>query len=272
MILSAKKKWLSLLLCFPWALFAQPSKMPFRDRLGDTTLVINTAVKEPKQKPPPALRKELNFGLQASTDGYGIVVENGWIRSESFPSKERDKLFHVRLLHLEIGERKHSKEISGGGFGGGNYILGKVNNFYTAKLGYGRRQMLAGKPDPGCVSIHWAYMGGFSAALLKPYYLNVNGLGEVKYADSIASYFISPTLIAGKSAFTKGFSEIEFVPGAFGRTGLHFDWAQRRKGLVALEVGVAAEYYSKKILQMVGTDPKSLFLSFYASFHLGKRW
>jgi hypothetical protein len=41
---------------------------------------------------------------------------------------------------------------------------------------------------------------------------------------------------------------------------------------MALEVGVNGEYYTNKIEQMVGQDPKALFLNFYASVQFGKRW
>jgi hypothetical protein len=70
----------------------------------------------------------------------------------------------------------------------------------------------------------------------------------------------------------KGFNEIKFVPGLHFKTGLHVDFATGRKSLMALELGVNGEYYTSKIQQMVGQDPKALFLNFYASLQFGKRW
>lgn len=279
MKIRAKNILFLLAILLPFGLFAQQSKIKYRDRLGDSTQVVNTAVKPPKVKGPRPLRGELSGGLRLNTDGYGIFVDKGWLKGgDEFGQKNRDKHFHVRLLQFELSERKHPKEIRSNNALGGiglqpsSYILGKVNNFYMFKIGYGRRQMIAGKPDPGTISIHWVYLGGFSAGLVKPYYLNLQRNGETKYNDTIVRDFISPNNIIGKAPFTKGLNELKFVPGLYAKTGLHFDFASRRKGLMALEVGASGEYYTQKIMQMVGQDPKALFLNFYASLQFGKRW
>ncbi len=278
MKIKAKYIFAVLALVVPAFAWAQPSKIKFRDRLGDSTRLVNTAVKPPKIKGPRPLRGEFSGGVRIMTDGYGIFVDKGYLKGgDAFGQKNRDRLFHVRLLQFELSERKHPKEIrsSNGspfGFQQNSYILGKINNFYQFKLGYGRRQMIAGKPDPGTISIHWVYVGGFSAGLLKPYYLNLQSSGETKYSENDELAFISPNNIIGKAPFTKGFSEIKFVPGLYLRTGLHFDFATGRKGLMALEVGATGEYYTQKIPQMVGIDPKPYFFNMYASLQFGKRW
>jgi hypothetical protein len=274
----AKNILMLLIVVLPLCTWAQQSKIKFRDRLGDSTRLVNTAVKPPKVKGPRALRGELSGGVRLNSDGYGIFVDKGWIKGgDEFGQNNRDKLFHVRLLQFELIERKHPKEVrsssvDGAAFQPNSYILGKINNFYAFKIGYGRRQMIAGKPDPGTFSIHWVYLGGFSAGLIKPYYLNLYSSGETKYSDSIARFFISPNNIESKASFTKGLNEIKFVPGLHFKTGLHVDFATGRKSLMALELGVNGEYYTSKIEQMVGQDPKALFLNFYASLQFGKRW
>jgi hypothetical protein len=276
--MSAKKFLLLLAVVFPLSTWAQQPKIKFRDRLGDTTRLVNTAIKPPKVKGPKALTGELSGGVRLNSDGYGIFVDKGWIRGgDSYGAVNRDKLFNVRLLQFELLERKHPKEIrsssvAGGSFSPSSYILGKINNFYAFKVGYGRRQLIAGKPDPGTFSIHWVYLGGFAAGLIKPYYLNLYSSGETKYSENIAKFFVSPNNIESRASFTKGFNEIKFVPGVHLKTGLHIDFATGRKSLMALEVGVNGEYYTNKIEQMVGQDPKALFLNFYASVQFGKRW
>ena len=64
-----------------------------------------------------------------------------------------------------LRKKKPTVKRTGSGGSSGNYIFGKINNFYALKLGYGYRRMIAGKPDPGTVSIHWIYSGGFSVGL-----------------------------------------------------------------------------------------------------------
>lgn len=280
MIIKAKTILFLLAILCATSVIAQPSKIKFRDRLGDSTQLVNTAVKPPRVKGPKPLRGELSGGVRINSDGYGIFVDKGWIKGgDQFGSNNKDRYYHVRLLQVELTERKHAKEIRTsnnvgaiGGFQNSSYILGKVNNFYMFKVGYGRRQMIAGKPDPGTMAIHWVYLGGFSAGLLKPYYINLNSRGETKYNDTIIREFISPNNISGKAPFTKGFGELKFVPGIYFKSGLHFDFATKRKGLMALEVGASGEYYTQKVMQMVGQDPKALFFNLYASLQFGKRW
>lgn len=270
-----------LLLTFaltPFQLLAQRSKINYRNRLGDTTVLVNTAVKPPRVKGPPALTSEFSAGIKFNSDGYGIFLDKGWLKGgEDFGQENKDKLFNVRLLEFELIERKHPKEKrtnSAPGFVGiqsNSYILGKINNFYVAKLGYGNRKMIAGKPDPGCFSIHWVYLGGVAAGLVKPYYLRIYGAGDQKYVDSSdIETFINPNNIEGRSNFFKGFNELKFVPGLYFKTGLHFDFSSSRKTLWALEIGINGEAYTQKIQQMVLSDPKSMFLNFYAGLSFGK--
>lgn len=268
-----------LAILLPATIHAQQPKIKFRDRLGDSTKVVNTAVKPPRVKGPKALRGELSGGIKLSTDGYAIFVDKGWLKGgENFGQGNRDRFFNVLVLNVELMERKHPKEIrSSGALSGislqpGSYILGKINNFYTFKVGVGARRLIAGKPDPGTLSIHWTYVSGLALGLIKPYYLNLRSSGETKYADSISRQFISPENIIGRASFSKGFNEIKVVPGFYVKTGLHFDFAPGRKSIMALETGINLEYYTQKIQQMVGQDQSALFFGFYASLQFGKRW
>jgi len=275
----AKNIFLLMAVLLPLSVIAQPVSIPYRNRLGDSVKLVNTAIKPPRIKQPPRLRGSLGAGIQLNSNGYSLVIDKGYLRGgDAFGSINRDKFFQVRLIELEIGEIKHPKEkrannsIPGLPFQARAYILGKVNNFYQVKLGYGRRQLIAGKPDPGTVSIHWVYLGGFAAGLLKPYYLKMYQKGEVKYSEQIGNDFITPGMIIGKAPFSKGLSEIKLVPGIYLKTGLSFDFASNRKGLIALEAGISGAYYTQEIQQMVLQDSKQFFFNFYAALHFGKRW
>lgn len=256
---------------------AQPSKIIYRDRLGDTTQLVNTAIKPPKEKKPKSLRGELSAGLSLNTNGWGIIIDYGrYFGADKFGGMP-DKFSHVHTIQLEVGEVKHPKEFRSGGSILGislqpqSYILGKINNFYRAKIGYGQRRLIAGKPEASTVSIHWANAGGFSLGMAKPYYLNTVTLGQVKYSKDNEQTFTTPGAILGSAGFGKGFDEIIYIPGIYLKSGLHFDVANRRKLVMAIETGVNAEYYFQKIEQMVGEDPKDLFFNFYATIHFGKR-
>ncbi len=269
---------LLLLFLIPISVFAQPSRIEFRQRLDDSIKVINIAEEPEKVKLDPVLKSEISAGIKLSTDGYGLILNKGFIKdANKYGRVNRDKLFRVNLIQLEISEIRHPKEISstssmpGMNFSTDAYKLGKINTFYQVNLGYGKKKLIAGKPDPGTISIHWLYLGGFSAALLKPYYLNLQSSGDTKYDEENETYFISPGNIIGKSSFTKGFDELKFIPGGFLKTGLHFDFAKKRKGLGSLEVGILASYYSEEIELMVRQKPSQFFFNFYAAVFIGKR-
>jgi hypothetical protein len=240
----------------------------------------DTAVKKPayvpKPKKPKPISKETSFGLKLHTNGWGIFVEKGLVKSDE---KESDRFYNVRLYQVALDEIKNPKEVkktnpaSAAGEKVNPVIFGKINNFYTLKLGYGYRRMMAGKPEKGNVSMHWVYLGGLSLGLLKPYYIDVSGYSEqsVKYSEINKAFFLAKDSIIGSSGFQKGIGEISIVPGVHVKTALHFDWAARKQRVAALETGIMAEFYSKAIELMVDQNNKAWFANLYVSLQFGSR-
>ena len=62
------------------------------------------------------------------------------------------------------------------------------------------------------------------------------------------------------------------TPGLHAKTGFRFDWARFNDVISALEVGINAEYYTKKVQIMVDQEGKSFFFNAYVGIQLGKRW
>lgn len=245
---------------------------------------LSSGGKKPVVKKPPPLSKEFSGGFRLTTDGWGIFVDKGYILSNE--GKLHDQLYNVRYFTLELAEHKDPKQIrltpSDQSAGSDNrpYIYGKTNNFFTLKAGYGYRKMIAGKPEPGTVSIHWVNSGGFALGMLKPYYIDGyipqdNGGNLVpatfKYTDETKEEFLDQPWIRGAAGFGKGIDEIEFVPGIHFKTGLHFDFAASRKTLLAVEVGANVEYYTQGINIMANQDPRNVFMNLYGSFQFGRR-
>lgn len=235
-------------------------------------------------KPKPVkfkpIRKELSFGVRLNTDGWSVFSDLGKIKSDD--EKKSDMFYRVRLWQFEIAEKKDPRETKSSNEQPGTttakaspYIYGKINNFYTIKAGLGFRKMIAGKPDPGAVSIHWVGVGGVSAGLLKPYYINALYNGEVqaiKYTPQTATAFLDPNQITGAAGFGQGLSEMKVIPGAHFKTALHFDFAANRKTVLAVEAGMNVEAYTQGIQFMANQNAKSILFNLYASFQFGKRW
>lgn len=209
------------------------------------------------------------FGAKLTTDGYAAFYELGKLKTST----------KTNTYGLEIGERKHPKEekLTRGlrGFAVGNpFIYGKINNFFYAKIGFGQQRLIGGKGNKNGVAVTALYNGGFSAGLLKPYYLEVNEPGnevaDVKYNNN-DSIFLNPTIINGSSGITKGFNEMDFVPGGFARVGLRFDYGRYNEMVSAVEVGLSAEVYSKKMPIMLLNKEKQLFFHAYAAIVFGRR-
>jgi len=236
----------------------------------------------PPKKPKP-ITKEFSVGVRLTSDGYGLYAEKSFVRSSN--QKTQDMFYNTRFFQAGFEEHKNAKETkrefvdqSGSGSKSKPFVFGKVNNFYTFKLGYGFRKLIAGKPEPGTVSIHWTGVAGLALGLLKPYYLEENvpeGTGyvqkSVKYSDETKSYFLNPYYIIGASGVSKGIGEVQMVPGIHAGTALHFDFAPNKKHVLAVETGVTGEYYTKDVMIMANQEAKPYFVNLYAAFQIGWR-
>ena len=213
-------------------------------------------------------QKQTVFGAKLYTDGYGVFVEMGRMKTAR----------KSNLYSLELGERKHPKEekiSSGAGLYLANpYIYGKVNNFYYAKLGFAQQRLIGNKGNKNGVAVSAIYGGGLSAGLLKPYYLKVsdpqtNAVKDIKYNNDTLSFLNYPVI--GASGFTKGFGEIKVKPGAYVKTALRFDYGRYNELVSAVEVGLNLEVYTQKIQQLLLTKDKQLFFNAYAAIEFGRR-
>jgi hypothetical protein len=248
---------------------------------------ISSTTSKPVVKKPQPIRTELSGGFRLNTDGWSLFLERGSIKSEE--TRLRDMFHDVRLIQLEFTEHKDPKETkssatdqtpSGGSQKTKPYIFGKINNFYALKVGYGVRKMIAGKPEPGTVSIHWVNVGGLSLGMEKPYYVDgyvpQDNFGTLvpatfKYTEETKESFLNERYIRGGAGFAKGLGEIQFVPGVHLKSALHFDFSSNRRTAMAVETGVNAEYYTRGIVIMANQDAKPLFVNLFASFQFGRR-
>ena len=235
-------------------------------------------------KKPKPLTRELSVGVRLNTDGFSIYADKGYVRSEE--TKLYDYLYNLRIVSVEFGEHKDPRQIkkkyeSGNGDQTKAFVYGKINNFYSFKLGYGFRRMIAGKPEPGTVSIHWIGNAGIAIGLEKPYYIEAYAPQDnsaslvqqsIKYTDKTQEYFLNDYYIIGGSGFGKGLDELKVVPGVHVKTGLHFDFAADKHNVLALETGINAEFYSRKIQLMARQEGVPYFVSLFASLQFGKRW
>lgn len=266
------KVLISIVLAFAWQQIDAQAIFRSTDTVENSQQILIH-----KKKAPKPMKHEASFGVRLHTDGWSAYMDFGKILG--FDSKHSDMYHNVRVIQFELSEKKSlSEEKTSSNYsntlGGNNsYIFGKINNFYAFKMGWGFRRMIAGKPDQGTVSIHWVNLGGLALGLLKPYYLDLYSDPQaVKYTPATASDFLNTDLIEGSAGFSKGLSEVKVIPGAHFKSSLHFDFSNNRKTVLAIEVGINAEYYSQPIPIMANQTANPYFVDLFAAVQFGKRW
>jgi len=237
-----------------------------------------TPLPKPIIKRPKPITKERSAGLRLNTDGWSVFFESGKVKSQDV--KRMDMFHDVRILQFEFSERRHPKELKMYGWDRDRqsdqmYVFGKINNFYALKFNIGNRKMLAGKPYPKAVSVHWVYAAGLSLGLLKPYYVNAyDGAGKpevMKYSEETAPYFLNSLNVIGASGLAQGLGEIKIKPGLHLKSALHFDYAADKFVVSAIEIGGTAEIYASKIELMANQNATQYFFNLYAGIQFGKR-
>jgi len=267
----------TLLFCaFHYTSWAQPSKIKFKDRLAEDKIeVINLTPEQERIKYGKPTQSEFSGGIRIPNRGWALFVNKGWLkRNENTKRYEYEEVYNTRVLTFELGEIMSSKEAKPSMIAGllgsnGFHIYGKQNNLYTAKFLFSNRKLIAGKIDKNSIGIHWVYGAGAGVGFLKPYYLNINGYGSVKYTPETRNLFLGGGGIEGRNMF-KGFDEMEFVPVIVLRSGLHFDFSQNKKRKISLEVGATLEYFTQKVNIMVEEKPTQAFLNVYLALQYGR--
>lgn len=216
-------------------------------------------------------QRQTVFGIKLNSDGYGMFLEMARMKTSR----------KANLYSLELGERKHPKEervTSTAAYLSNPYVFGKINNFYYAKLGYFQQRMIGNKGNRNGVAVSAIYGGGFSAGLLKPYFIKVKNatteeIRDVRYkGDSISNaYFLDANQIVGATGFTKGFGFVKFVPGLFAQASMRFDYGRYNELVSAFEVGINAEFYTQKMNQLLLVKPKQFFVNAFAAIEFGRR-
>jgi len=242
----------------------QPKKSSKQTRKEEKRARINAMVRA-EEEGVIAYKKHFVFGLKLTSDGYGVSFEKGYAKSVK----------SATLYQLEITERKHQKEEkqSNPSAPTAPLIYGKVNYFYPIKLGVQKQFLLANKSNKNGVSITANAGGGIILGFLRPYEVEVDKNGQrtfIRY-DSEDSLLFRNGPYYGGPTLGKGWSNLKVTPGFYLKPGLRFDYGRFNDLVAAIEVGVTAEYYTKKIHQMLDNKQKSFFFGAYFTVLFGKR-
>ncbi len=214
-----------------------------------------------------AYHKHSVLGIKLNTDGYGAFFEMGRAKSVK----------KALLFQFEFSERKHNKEEKRNNLTAFSipYIYGKVNYFYPVKLGVQQQILLGNKSNKNGLSITGNIGGGLSLGLLRPYVLEVDKGGErvkIRYdsPDSLLFADANNAAAAGPT-IADGWNHLKVTPGLYIKPAVRFDYGKLNELVSAIEVGVNAEFYAKKIPQMLYLKQKQFFFGAYFSLVFGRR-
>lgn len=276
---STKYIFSAIIICLPLLSWAQSSKIKHRDRVGDSTILVNTQTEKERKKLPPLLSNEYAVGLKFNSDGWGLNLDYGiFKRMEGLARNMQDLNYNTRLFRLELGEVKHAKEyqalnglIGNIIMGNGGYKYGKINNLYFAKIGFHNRKQIGFKENNQSTGLYWQYGAALIAGFKKPYMLNTSSNGYITYSDTTKNIFLNQGYILGSGGISKGWEYMEFIPGISLTSALHVDFTKRRKGKLALELGGGLDYYTKGVALMVEQKERSLYANIYLNIIFGWR-
>ena len=77
--------------------------------------------------------------------------------------------------------------------------------------------------------------------------------------------------ILGGAGFSKGLNEMTVNPGAYAKAALRFDFGRFNEMIQAIEIGISADVYSKKVEIMAMNPTKQFFFQGHLAFLFGRR-
>ena len=247
------------------ATYSQAQKREIKsrdDKKSERREKINKQIRQ-EEEGEVVFNKQSVWGVKMITDGYGFSYEYGRYKNNRVTT----------LYQFEFNEKRHNKEKKLSlfdGFGFSNIVLGKMNNFYQTKLGIAQQYRIGGKGNRNGVSVAGILGGGLSIGLMKPYYVNVTN-NRKEFKSTFPTIVDSNYAIIGAAGFFSGWKEVKINPGIHTKAALRFDYGRFNESVSALEVGLAAEFFTKKVPQLSYVPQKQFFFTAYISFLFGKR-
>lgn len=219
----------------------------------------------------------------------GKLNSNGWCGAVTYLKRIDPRKLH--LYQLSFSEIRHEKQVKQErnrvaytALGESTpYIFGKVNNLYTLQVGYGKEHLLLPGVVEDNLSVSFRYQGGFSLALLKPYYLrlvhtdrsdpnDIPILHEEHYTNENAEVFLDSRNILGASKWSKGLGELKPVPGAYIEAAFAIEPAKGKFFVQTITIGSNVAFYAKELPVMAEVKATALQTSVFVGLSLGKRW
>ncbi len=216
-------------------------------------------------------RNERTFAVLLNSNGLGINYRYG----------KRIDAFRKTIYDIDLVNIKHPKEVkistSQFYFTNRSIVYGKLIHFYNLRLGIGVQKEMFRKFDRGGISIRRYITGGTSIGIQKPiYYMlgideDADGSYETQKIEKFTySQHVQTSTIIGKASYFKGFDELSFTPGVYGKLGIMFEFGKMDEVIHALDAGLVVDLFIKEIPIMAIENNNQVFFSLFVSYRFGK--
>lgn len=212
-------------------------------------------------------RNEQSFGVSLNSTGWGLGYRYG----------KRINYLNKRLIEVDFNNIKHPKEYKTTNPYFPNtkgFVFGKKNLFFNLRVGYGFQHEMFRKIDRGGISIRRFFSFGPSLGFYKPiYYERLYQVSQNTFRIEIEKFsenIHDPLDIYSRASFFKGFDEIKFLPGLYGKAGINFEYSKYDRLVHAIEFGATIDAYPKKVPIMATEDNRQIFLALFVSYRFGK--
>lgn len=162
------------------------------------------------------------------------------------------------------------------------FIFGKINNAYQVQLGYGHEYLVLPGVLEGNLSVSLRLQGGFSLAMLKPYYLKLIYVDfnpdeyayvqEEKYTEINKDQFLNATKILGASKWKEGLGEMKYIPGAYVDAAVAIEPIKNKSFIKTVTLGCNISFQTKQLEIMADQKVYQWSACLYVGLSIGKRW
>jgi hypothetical protein len=207
-------------------------------------------------------RNERTLALTLNSNGY----------SADFRYARRRNAFKKSLYAIEFSYVKHEKEAKITLFSsqqlGNSFVYGKLNSFWTLRIGLGMQKEIFQKQDKGGISIRYFYHFGPVIGFLKPIYYELEP--DSSGHSPVVKFEAHLTTIERKAPFYTGLNELSVVPGVYTKLGFTFEFSKNDAVFSAIETGIGIDAFARVIPIMANDQNHWLFLSFFLTYRFGK--
>ncbi len=210
--------------------------------------------------------REFVWGINKNTNGGYIGGLNVKISNRIAPGT-------YRTMGFEAVNVKHPKETRYlSPYGGGNYILNKINYLYALRFSYGNERVLFKKGPQQGVQVNALGSFGPSIGVITPYFVEY-GDGNVTrtapYDPNNSRQ--SNDRIFGPGRPLQGLGRASIAPGVHARAGVSFEFGTFKSNVSGIEIGVMAETYLRRVKLLTIGDGQWFYPSAYITLFHGSR-